>query len=122
MAAEVQVHPGVGQLLQLPRLVVQDEDGLALVHVPGDIFRGLPLLDAPAGALVVGAAVEIKAVVDEHALVLQEVDIGVSQKDIHARVAGLGFILVEGEPGEDLLLDVVVAVAGVDTVGALNGA
>lgn len=76
----------------------------------------------PGRALVVGAAVEIKAVVDEHALVLQEVDIGVSQKDIHARVAGLGFVLVEGEPGEDLLLDVVVAIAGVDAVGALDGA
>ena len=49
-------------------------------------------------------------------------DIGVSQKDIHARVAGLGFVLVEGEPGENLFLDVVVAVAGVDAVGALNSA
>ena len=116
VAAEVYVDARVRKLLQLLGLVVEDNDGLILIHIRRDLVGRLARFDAAARAVRVGAAIKVELSVDEHALVAQERDVRVLQKFVHARVALLLLALAEGEARKDRLFDVVVAVAGVNAV------
>ena len=116
VAAEVQVNARVRKRLQFLRLVVEHDDGFPFIHLRRDLVRCFSHLDAAAGAVRVRAAVEIEFPVDERTLIVQKRDVRLLQKSIHARVALLLRALAEGEAREHLFLDVVVAVAGVNSV------
>ena len=118
VAAQVDVHPGVRQLLKLSGLVVHDDDGFAQIHLPGDFLRGLAHPDAPAGPAVVRPAVEIEGVLDQHALLPQQPDARLLQEFVHPGVAGLLLFAGKGEPRQHFFPDVMVAIAGVDAVSA----
>ena len=116
VAAEVEVNARVRKLLQFLRLVVEHDDGLTFVHLRRDLIGRFARLDAAAGTVRVGAAVEVKLSVDQRPLVAQERDVRVLQECVHARVALFLLALAEGKAREHRFFDIVVAVAGVNAV------
>ena len=61
-------------------------------------------------------AIEVELPINERSLVMQERDVCVLQEFIHARVALFLLVLAECEAREHRLFDVMVAVAGVNTI------
>ena len=96
--------------------MVEDDDGLTFVHLRCDLTRRFAHLDAAAGTVRVRAAVEVELSVNERSLIVQERNVRVLQKLVHARVALLLLALAEGEARKHRFLDVVVAIAGVNAV------
>ena len=68
MAAEVEINTRIRKLPQFLWLVVEDDDGLILVHVRCDLIGRLSRLNAAAGTVRVGTSVEVEFSVDERAL------------------------------------------------------
>ena len=97
MPAEIDVHARRGQLLQLARLMVKDQNGLARVQ-PLDELRGrFAHLDPAPRALRVGAAVKINLAAEQHGLVAQETDVRGREKGVHLGAALLFPVASEGE-------------------------
>ena len=96
--------------------MVEDDDGLTFVHLRCDLTRRFAHLDAAAGTVRVRAAVEVEFPVNERSLIVQERNVRLLQKLVHARVALLLLAPAEGEARKHRFLNVVVAVAGVNAV------
>ena len=97
MPAEIDVHARLSQCLQLARLMVKDQNGLARIQ-PLDELRGrFAHLDAAPRALRVGAAVKINLAAEQHGLVAQETDVRGREKGVHLGAALLFPVASEGE-------------------------
>ena len=119
MTAKVKVCACLCQLGQLRRLVVDHKNRQRLVQSGKQLGRCVACLLCFADPVGIFSARQIKGIIDTDHLILQQMDLRAVQKLTEPAVSDALFLRLKRKARENLLIEIVVAVAGVRAVPAL---
>ncbi len=119
MAAKIKVCACLCQLGQLRRLVVNHKNWKRLVQSGKQFGRRVACLLRFADPVGIFSARQIKGIIDTDHIILQQMNLRAVQKLTEPSVGDALLLRLKRKARENLLIEIVVAVAGVRAVPAL---
>lgn len=119
MAAKIKVCACLCQLGQLRRLVVNHKNWKRLVQSCKQFGRRVACLLRFADTVGIFSARQIKGIIDTDHIILQQMNLRAVQKLTEPAVGDALLLRLKRKARENLLIEIVVAVAGVRAVPAL---